>query len=95
MVKNLTKVQLQKLLNKTYHDFQKFSSHNVSARNSNVFLKLNLMQKKQPQTIVLYKKRNMEPIRDLKYSQRKTYPNLVAFQFEKKIKITLPKKTQQ
>lgn len=81
MVKNLTKVLLQKELNIICRDFQKFSIQNVSAHNNTVFLKLNPMRKMPLRIIVVYKMNNMVLIRISMYSQRKYCLNLDAFRF--------------
>ena len=81
MVKNLTKVLLQKGLNIICRDFQKFSIQNAFAHNSTVFLKLNPMRKMPLRIIVVYKMNNMVLIRISMYSERKYCLNLDAFRF--------------
>lgn len=81
MVKNLTKVLLQIILNRFCRDFQKFSIQNVFAHNSIFFLKLNPMRKMSLRIIVVYKMNNMVLIRISMYSQRKYCLNLDAFRF--------------
>ena len=85
VVKNLTKVLLQIILNRFCRDFQKFSIQNVFAHNSTVFLKLNPMRKMPLRIIVVYKMNNMVLIRISMYSQRKYCLNLDAFRFGMRI----------
>lgn len=81
MVKNLTKVLLQIILNRFCRDFQKFSIQNAFVRNNIFFLKLTLMRKMLLRIIVVYKMNNMVLIRISMYSQRKYCLNLDAFRF--------------